>query len=170
MAETDPKVIIEQLTKKNYDQAHMLMMRDIVILDLEGQMKKIQEEEDKGNVIDLNEARLKFATKEPPGEGNWLSKLDKGTRFLAAKKNDFEEVLYDFFVGSDPKQMPAVFLGFELNHRDGGFRFVDPVKFSRKYTMYMTIEATTDDGNPVPTGTMEGNGECEIIPSLDEKE
>lgn len=127
------------------------------------QEAKMKQEENKisENVIDLEERKkLLMAGKEPPGGGNWLSKLPKGTRFLASRKSLNDSSLGDYFIGSDPTKMPAVFLGFELNHRDGGFRFVDPVKFSKDYEFFMTIEAEfRDDGTDVQTGGVEGDGQ-----------
>lgn len=131
-------------------------------------MKKIQEEQDiKDNIIDFEVVKAKMGTKEPP-PGNWLSRLAKGTRFLASVKNTDDPMLMDFLIASDPKMMPAVFIGFELNHPNGGFRFVDPIKFSKKYDFYMTIEAELEekeDGNnpEVPEGTVGGDGKPEVI-------
>jgi hypothetical protein len=130
------------------------------IKELEDKMKQ-EENKISENVIDLEERkRLLMAGKEPPGGGNWLAKLPKGTRFLANRRSLNDSSLCDFFIGSDPTKMPAVFLGFELNHRDGGFRFVDPVKFSRDYEFFMTIETEfQDDGTDVQTGGVEGDGQ-----------
>lgn len=138
----------------------------------EEEMKKLQEEKNTADIINLEEARLALAGKDPPGSGsNWLSKMEKGSRFLASRRSMGDCILLDFCIGSDPKAMPAVFMGFELNHKDGGFRFVDPVKFSRDYEFYMTLEVRPeDDGNSIPTGTVEGDGERQIVDSVDESE
>lgn len=134
-------------------------------------MKKQQEEKDiKDNIISLDEARLRMAAKEPPNGGNWLSKLEKGTRFLASRRQTSEATLGDFLVASDPKAMPAIFLGFELSSQQGGFRFVDPVKFCQQYDYFMTIEVEPNDSPDVQTGRVEGDGEPEVLDILHEKE
>lgn len=177
---TDYWVILNQLEKKssqleekNYQQASMLMSRDFRIRQLEEElMKKVQEEKDnRDNVIDMFEAKLDLASKEPPEAGNWLSNLPQGTRFLAFKKNIFSSFLEDFLVGTDPKQMPAVLLGYELSHREGGFKWCDPVKFSREYGFYMTIKTElNNDGNTVQDGRVVGNGESQVVNPVHEKE
>lgn len=134
-------------------------------------MKKIQEDKDiSDNIIDLQEARLALASKEPPKGGNWLSRLTSGTRFLASWKVENNSTLHDFVVGTDPTQMAAVLLGYELANRNGGFRWVDPVKFSRDYDFYMTIEVDQDGSSPIQTGRMEGDGQSEIVDPVHEIE
>lgn len=134
-------------------------------------MKKIQEEADnKRNVIDLQEARLALASKEPPKGGNWLSNLKSGTRFLASKKSQ-DYMLGDFMVATDPTKMQAVLLGFDLGSPRGCFNWVDPLKFSQMNDFYMTIETELEDGSTtVPTGTVEGDGEPQVLDSLHEDE
>lgn len=134
-------------------------------------MKKQQEEKDiSDNIISLDQARLKFAIKEPPDGGNWLSKLPVGTRFLASLKNMNGSKLYDFLVASDPTKMPAVLLGVDLGNR-GGFEWHDPVRFSQGYNHYMNIETETEDGStPIQTGRVEGDGTSEDPDSLHEAE
>lgn len=160
-----------ELEELNYKQVSKLMERDLRIRQLEEelQMKREQEEKDiKDNLIDFNEARLALAAKEPPVGGNWLSTLKKGTRFLASKKNYPEPVLGDFFVGSDPLQMKAVYLGFDLGSREFGFKFFDPVAFSQLYSLYDVIQTDVEfnDGNNVPTRTVEGDGKPEVLPEV----
>lgn len=135
-------------------------------------MKKIQEKEDDlTNVIPLDEARLKFAAKEPPKGGNWLGTLAKGTRFLAIEKNNYKPICGDFFVGSDPGKMPAVFLGFEIHTKQGGFRFVEPNRFSSMYEFIQTLEVEIpDDGPEVQGGGVESDGDAEVLDSLHESE
>lgn len=134
-------------------------------------MKKQQEEQDiKDNIISLDEVRLKMAAKEPPKGGNWLSNLEKGTRFLCSRRQTNDPVLGDFLVGSDPKAMSAVFLGYELNHRDGGFKFFDPVKFCQIYDLFMILEVEIENGSPeIRTGTVESDGDDQIIHRDDEE-
>jgi len=56
--------------------------------------------------------------------------------------------LCDFIVASDPKSMPAVFVGEDIHSREGGFRFVDPDKFIRDYGFFCIIEVIEpEDGN-----------------------
>ena len=74
------------------------------------------------------------------GGGNWLRNMAHGTRFLARRNSMNDSKLCDFVVASDPRAMPAVFLGEEINSREGGFRFVDPDRFIRDYSFYMTLE------------------------------
>jgi len=107
----------------------------------------------KDNIIPLFRAGA-----EPPDD-NWLSRLEKGTRFLAKRKGQTPSPeLGDFVVASDPTQMKAVFLGYDMNNPTGGFRFVDPVVFSKQYELYdiiqtqvMKEEQENGDGNPIPT-------------------
>jgi hypothetical protein len=120
------------------------------------------------NVIDLEEAVRARRKKDPPG-GNWLAELPKDTRFLASLNAGGGSTLGDFLIGTDPKQMPAVLLGFELAHRDGGFRWVDPVKFSRDYTFFMTVEIN-GHGPEVQDGRVEGDGKPEVVHSVHEDE
>lgn len=161
----------DELVKANQEQAGMLMERDLKIRQLEEalDMKKQQEEKDiKDNLIDFNEARLALAGKEPPVGGNWLSTLKKGTRFLARKNNYPEPALGDFFVGSDPEKMKAVYLGYDMASRDFGFKFFDPVVFSQLYSLYDVIQTDVEfnDGNNVPTRTVEGDGKPEVLPEV----
>lgn len=110
------------------------------------------------NVIDLQEARLKLAPKEPPKGGNWLSSLPKGTRFLAIKKNSPEPICGDFVVGTDPTQMTAVYIGFEVHTQGGGWKFVEPVRFSQMFEFIQTIGAEIyDDGSEIQDGRVEGD-------------
>lgn len=121
------------------------------------------------NVINLEEARLALASKEPPSGGNWLSTLDQGVSFLASKKGTFSSALDLFFVGTNPKEIPAVLLGYELNHREGGFKWFDPVKFSQEYNFYMTIKAEVpNDGIAVQEGRVGGDGETKIVDPVHE--
>lgn len=133
-------------------------------------IKKTMADDDK--IINFEEARLKLAPKEPPQGGNWLSRLPFETRFLASKKNTNDAALMDFIIASDPTQLAAVYLGYELNHRDGGFRWFDPVKFSRDYEFYMTIETRVEQENgngiTVETGGVVGDGETQVVDSLHE--
>lgn len=180
LGKTDYWVFLNQLEKKNseleeknYKQASMLMERDFTIRQLEGKlMKKIQEEkDDKDNVIDLAEARLALASKEPPSSGDWLRTLSQGVSFLAHEKgssNPFHDV---FFVGTDPKMFPAVLLGYELNNREGGFKWCDPVKFSNKYKFIMTIKDVTEvnnDGIAVQAGRVDSDGETQTVDPVHE--
>ncbi len=123
-------------------------------------MKKIQEEKDtETNIIPFDEARLKLANKPPPTTGNWLSTLKKGTRFLAVRRNSPEPICGDFFVGSDPSKMAAVFLGHEVHTDQGAFRFVDPVRFSNMFEFIQTIDVEIpDDGIEVQEGRVESDG------------
>lgn len=166
---TDYWIILNQLEAKNYEQASMLMERDLTIRQLkEGFMKKQQEERD--NVISMPEAKLALASKEPPKAGNWLSTLPQGTRFLAFRRNSFNSFLEDFLVGTDPKQMPAVLLGYELSHREGGFKWCDPVKFSQEYGFYMTIKTELNNDNTVQEGRVGGDGKTEVVNPVHETE
>lgn len=109
----------------------------------------------------------------PADGGNWLKNMINGTRFLAVRKGQDSSELYDFVLASDPQSMPAVFLGENLNSREGGFKFRDPVKFCRDYDLYMTlevIEPTNGNSNSLPEGTMGGDGKPEDINLLHEKE
>lgn len=176
----------KRLIVLNYKQASMLMERDfdlrrakpyrlryLEVRELRKNMKKAQEEKDVAdNIISFDEARLALASKEPPSGGNWLSNLPVETRFLAFKKTEHTPFLEDFMVGTDPKQMPAVLLGYELAHPNGGWKWCDPVKFSRDYGYFMTIQTKVEnnDGNSVPEGTVGGDGQCEVVPPLHEKE
>lgn len=130
-------------------------------------IKKTMADDD--NIINFEEARLKLASQEPPS-GNWLSRLPFETRFLASRKSTNDATLLDFLVASDPKDNPFVFLGYELSHREGGFRFVDPVKFSKDYEFFCTIktEVKANDGITVETGGVEGDGKPKVIHSLHE--
>lgn len=178
MVNTNPELVIKHLTEKNYRQASDLMLKDLEIKQLKDQvMKQEQEEIDiKDNVIDLNAAKLKLASKEPPRKGNWLSELTKGTRFLASKGSG--EDLTDYMVGTDPKAMPAVYLGYNLAGRDGGFKFVDPIKFCNNWNFHSIIrtdifkeevDAANGNGIEVRTGTVEGDGERQVLPPLHEE-
>lgn len=168
---------VETLTELNYKQAGMLMERDLTIRQLkeELKMKKQQEEKDiKDNIINMDEARLALAAKDPPPPGgNWLSTLKKGTRFLASKKNYPEPVLGDFFVGSDPNEMKAVYLGYDMGSKEFGFKFFDPIIFSQLYSLYDVIQTEVEangNGNQVPNGTVAGDGEPQIIAGVHEEE
>lgn len=124
-------------------------------------------------IINFEEARLKLAAKEPPQGGNWLSRLPFETRFLASRKNNSDSTLSDFLIASDPTKMPFVYLGYELNHPSGGFRFVDPIRFSRDYELFCTIDnKEQENGNStaVETGGVEGDGKPSIVHSLHEEE
>lgn len=132
-------------------------------------MKKIMAEDDK--IINMDEARLKLAPKGPQGPTNWLSKLPFETRFFASRRSSSDSTLLDFLVASDPTKLSYVILGYELNHRDGGFRAVDPVKFSRDYEFYCTVETKVEenDGIAMEVGGVEGDGKPEVIHSLHEE-
>lgn len=162
------------LEMQNHRQAGMLMERDLTIRQLEEElrMRKQQEEKDiKDNIIEFNEARLALATKEPPVGGNWLSTLKKGTRFLVSKKSYPEPVLGDFWVGSDPMQMKAVYLGYDMGSKEFGFKFFDPVVFSQLYTLYDVIQTEVEqDGNinSIPAGSVEGDGQPQNVPPVHE--
>lgn len=135
-------------------------------------MKKIQEEkDDKDNVINLAEARLALASKEPPEGGNWLSNLPFETRFLAYSKREPSPFLEDFLVATDPKKMPAVLVGYELAHKNGGFKWCDPVKFSRDYGLFMIIKTETEahDGIEVQARRMDSDGKSEIVNPVHEE-
>lgn len=133
-------------------------------------MKEIMAEDDK--VINFKEARLKLAAKEPPRGGNWLSSLPFETRFLASKKSDGGSALYDFIVCTDPEQLPAVMLGEDLGN--SGFKWRDPLKFSRDYELFMILKTKQEENNgnstPVGTARVEGDGEHQVLPPNDEKE
>lgn len=101
-----------------------------------------------------------------PGTGddvtgnNWLRNMTHGTRFLATDRRVGGSKLCDFVVASDPKSMPAVFIGEDINSPHGGFRFVDPEKFVKDYGFYMTLEVLEPpDGNDnkIPAGRVDGN-------------
>lgn len=72
--------------------------------------------------------------------GNWLRNMKHGTRFLAKDKRLRDSKLCDFIVASDPKTMPAVYIGEDMNSSHGGFRFVDPDQFVKDYGFFMTLE------------------------------
>lgn len=134
-------------------------------------MKKQQEEKDnRDNVIDFSEAKLALASKEPPEGGNWLSTLSLETRFLAYRKGTTNPFLEDFLVGTNPKEIPAVLLGFEVAPSTYGFKWCDPVKFSREYSFYMTIKAHKDDGIEVQAGRVDSDGETQGVHPVHEKE
>lgn len=132
-------------------------------------MNEYREDKFIDNVIDL-EARVKLRRKEPP-DGNWLSKLESGCRFLGQRKQTADPELMDFLVASHPDKMPAVLLGYELNTPQGGFKWVDPVLFSQKYGCYMILETELEDGNspPVEAGRMGSDEGVEVIDPVHEK-
>lgn len=99
-------------------------------------------------------------TSDSGNPGNWLTNMQHGTRFLASRKSSGESKLCDFIVASDPKSMPAVFIGEDVNSPSGGFRFVDPKKFIRDYEFFMTlevIEPPNGDNNQVQPGPVVGD-------------
>lgn len=109
----------------------------------------------------------------PSDGGCWIKEMVNGTRFLAVRKSEVSSLLHDFVVASDPKSMPAIFLGEELNTREGAFRWRDPIKFCRDYDLFMTLEVVEmKDGNTnsLQTGRMEGDGQPEIVSPVHEKE
>lgn len=131
--------------------------------------KEIMANDDK--IINWEEARLKLAHKGPPGGLNWLGNLPFGTRFLASRKSEAGSDLYDFVIATDPKQLAAVLLGLDLGN--SGFRWKDPVKFSRDYDLFLTLETKQEEENgnsiAVETRGVEGDGEHQVVHVDDEK-
>lgn len=90
-------------------------------------------------------------------DGNWLRQMCHGTRFLATSRTDNSSELIDFVVASDPKSMPAVYLGRDINSPHGGFKFYRPDKFVRDYDFFMTLEILeppNGDDNQVQPGAV----------------
>lgn len=109
---------------------------------------------------------------EPPMDKDWLKNLVNGTRFLASRRSHEGHELDDFVVSSDPKTLAAVFLGKNLNTREGKFIFVDPSKFSRDYDYFMTleiIEIQNGNSDPIQAGRMDSDGKPEVISGVHEE-
>lgn len=103
---------------------------------------------------------------EPP-KGPWLLDLPNGTRFLAHKNANPEADLMDFVVSSEP--LPAVYLGYNLAEQGGGWKFFDPVKFSKTFTLHTIIKEVQDGNSPaVQTGGMASDGQCEVLSPVHE--
>lgn len=101
--------------------------------------------------------------------GNWLRGMVSGTRFLAKRISDNSSELIDFVVGSDPKSMPAVFLGRNINAPDGRFTFVDPKIFVRDYSHFMTLEVLETqhgDDNQVQSGAVGSDDGSQVRPKV----
>lgn len=101
--------------------------------------------------------------------GNWLKDMVQGTRFLASQNAENSSDLVDFIVASDPKAMPAVYLGRNINSPDGGFKFYRPDKFVRDYTFWMTLEILErPDGNDnqIPAGELGSNDQPQKRPKV----
>lgn len=177
-------VRIEGLTELNYEQASMLMERDhrlrmsepfrnrwLEIKNLrKEQMKSTQEiVEDVTNIIDFKEVQAKMAGKQPP-DGNWIKDFSAGTRFLAYMKANSASILWDFILGTDPKELPAIYLGYENGPQGFGWRWHDPVKFCKEFGLYSILEVSDGNSNNVSEGTVEGDGKPEIIPPVHEGE
>lgn len=127
-------------------------------------MNDPEKKPDLSNVLPFRRAST---SKDDGGDtsGNWLRDMKHGTRFLASRKSDNSSKLHDFIVASDPKSMPAVFIGEDINSQQGGFRFVDPKIFVRDYGFFMTlevIEPPNGDDNQIQPGAVVSNDRVEV--------
>lgn len=110
---------------------------------------------------------------EPPGSGNWLARMDKGTRFLAKHKQDAGSKVDDFVVYTDPSTMPVVLLGKNTYGHDSEVVWHDPTIFSKNYRFYTILEVLEpNDGNSdtLSTGPVAGDAQSEVVVKLHEKE
>lgn len=150
----------------------MLMERDLLIRQLQEElkMKSTQEiVEDVTNIIDFKEVQAKMAGKLPP-DGNWIKDFKAGTRFLAYMKANTASILWDFILGTDPKELPAIYLGYENGPQGFGWRWHNPVKFCKEFGLYSILEVSDGNTNKVSEGTMEGDGKSQIVPPVHETE
>lgn len=114
------------------------------------------EKKSKDNVVPF----VRPSTSDDGSTGNWLRDMTHGTRFLASRRSDGNSKLCDFIVASDPKSMPAVFLGEDINSPQGGFRFVDPDKFIKDYGYYSVLEIlepSNGNNSEVLPGAVDGD-------------
>lgn len=125
------------------------------------------------NDLKKNESNVvpfaRVSTSDDGSFGNWLRNMKQGTRFLATRRSEGGSRLCDFVVASDPKAMPAVFIGEDINSPTGGFRFVDPDKFIKDYGFYMTLEVLeppNGNNNQVQTSTVAGDAVPEEQPEV----
>ena len=94
---------------------------------------------------------VKLEKKEPlrllqggkSGDGNWLSGMHKGCRFLARKKDSFGPELQDYLVAS--VEFKAVLLGANLQNPQGGFIWVDPYKFCDLNVLFEVLRISDED-------------------------
>lgn len=121
------------------------------------------------NIIPFDEIKAKMNSKLPP-DGNWLNAFKPGTRFLAYSKLNSSSVLGDFILGTDPKELPAVYLGYENGPQSFGWRWHDPVKFCREFGLYSILEVTDGNIDKVPEGTVEGDGKPKIVNPVHEEQ
>lgn len=157
----------------NQRQAGMLMERDFLIRQLQEELKmnKTTQEivEDVTNIIDFKDIQAKMGSKQPP-DGNWLKDLVAGTRFLAFMKMNATSLLGDFILGTDPKELPAVYLGYENGPQGFGWKWHDPVKFCKEFGLYSILEVSDGNSNTVPDGTVEGDGKSQVVTLVHEGE
>lgn len=160
------------LVELNHHQAGMLMEKDLKIRQLkELKMKSTQEVIDEvtmNNIIPFEEIKAKMAGKLPP-DGNWLNAFKPGTRFLAYSKLNTSSVLGDFILGTDPKELPAVYLGYENGPQSFGWRWHDPVKFCKEFGLYSILEVSDGNIDKVPEGTVEGDGKLKVVDPVHEE-
>lgn len=139
-------------------------------LEQEDTMKTTQEiVDDVTNIIDFKEIQAKMGSKQPP-DGNWLKDLVPGTRFLAFMKMNTTSLLGDFILGTDPRELPAVYLGYENGPQGFGWKWHDPVKFCKEFGLYSILEVTDGNSNKVSDGTVESDGKPEIVTPVHETE
>lgn len=155
----------------NYKQASMLMERDLKIRQLEEAVMKSTQEivQEVTNIIDFKDVQARMGSKEPP-DGNWLKDLKAGTRFLAYMKLSQASALGDFMLGTDPKELPAVYLGYEVGPQGFGWRWHDPVKFCKEFGLYSTLEVQDGNSDKLPEGTVEGDGQPKVVHLVHETE
>lgn len=156
----------------NYKQASMIMERDFLIRQLQEElkMKSTQEiVEDVTNIIDFKDIQAKMGSKQPP-DGNWIKDFKAGTRFLAFMKMNASSVLGDFILGTDPKELPAIYLGYENGQQGFGWKWHDPVKFCKEFGLYSILEVSDGNSNKVSDGTVEGDGQPKVVSSIHEVE
>jgi len=102
-------------------------------------------------IVDLEEQRrLRQATGGggPPARGDWLSKMEHGTRFLAKEIGKYGSEVEDFIVATPPHALgEVVLLARNIKGRDGVFEWHDPAIFSRNYKLYLELEVIRDGGD-----------------------
>lgn len=161
------------LEKKNYKQASMLMERDFTIRQLKEELNKMntmkEEQQVVDNIIDLEAVKARMGSKLPP-DGNWLKDFKAGTRFLAYMKTSATSMLGDFILGTNPNELPAVYLGYDLGPQGFGWRWHDPVKFCKEFGLYSILEVSDGNSNSIPEGTVEGDGKLKVVDTVHETE
>lgn len=160
------KYKILKIFNNEEDKKYAYNMLFFVMREME--MKTTQEiVDDVANIIDFKEIQAKMAGKQPP-DGNWLKDLQPGTRFLAFMKMNATSLLGDFILGTDPKELPAVYLGYENGPQGFGWKWHDPVKFCKEFGLYSILEVSDGNSNKVSDGTVESDGQLKVVPPVHE--